>query len=200
MLKKTISSMFVGLLVAATSASAAINVVYSGIDGFLRSDDATGLTEPANGSQTALAQLIFTTVNGYGDAGVGATVGAGESMLLETVITDSFGTDIYGVLPATSYNGTYSPGYLYVRIFDQGTGLGGSGVGIGTWYYNSPLVATINNNTPETPDVFTVNGGNVSPSFGVGDVLNLQVVPEPATFALLGLGGLVLAVRRRFSV
>jgi hypothetical protein len=181
-------------------ANADINVRWQGLDGFLQNDDATGILEPISGA-TAYAQLIYTPVNAYGANDttiIGGGVAANESILGTYVITDSAGTDPYGVLaPQFTAPGTpFQAGFIYVRVFDGGTG-NPANIVAGTWYYNGPIVATIDNITPANPDVYNANGANTSVAFGVGDVLNLQVVPEPSTLAFLGIGGLVLAIRRR---
>jgi len=181
------------------SASAAINIIYTGADGFIRSNDTDGLLAPGGSGNTALIQLIFTTVNGYGGAGIGGTLlGASEQLLDEQLLIEGTNSDEFGALNGTSFGDTFAAGFIYVRIFDQGTGLGGAGVVNGTWYYNSPLYATVDNLTPETPDQINVNGANTSPTYGFGDTLNLQV-PEPSVLAFFGIGGLALAIRRRIK-
>lgn len=199
MLKKILGTACVAMALATLNASAIIDVQYVGADGFLRSDDTNGLLSPGGSGNTALVQLIFTTVNAYDVATAGGGVGVNETVVDELLLTEGSNTDEYGGINATGYTQAFTPGYLYVRVFDQGTGLGGSGVIGGTWYYDSPIYATIDNNTG-VPDILGVQGNNTSPTYGFGDTLNLQVVvPEPATFALMGLGGLALAIRRRFT-
>jgi len=199
MLKKITSILAVATVAATMSASAAINVIWQGFDGFLRSDDITGLTEPANGSQHALAQLIYTPVNAYGQAQLGGGVAAGEQVLDTFIITDSGGADPYGGLAPQSYTGAFMAGFIYARIFDQGTGNDPANQIVnGTWYYNGPRVATIDNLTPDSPDTYNANGANTSVNYGVGDTLNLQV-PEPSVLAFFGIGGLALAIRRRIK-
>ncbi len=183
----------VGLM--ASVASANINLDWQSADGFLRQDDATGILEPTGTGLTALAQLIYTPNNAWGQAGVGGTVAAGEQILATFVITDSGGTDPYATFAAPTYVGSFQAGFVYARVFDGGTGNPANIVN-GTWYYNGPIVATVNNITPDSPNQYNVNGSNTSTSFGVGDVLFLQV-PEPSTMAFLGIGGMILALRRR---
>jgi PEP-CTERM motif len=195
MLKK-LSIIAVSSIIAASAATADINVNWKSADGFLRIDDATGILEPVNTGVTALAQLIYAPANAYSaaTAAVGGAVEAGYQILDTYVITDALGTDAYGIF-SESYSGTFQAGFIYVRVFDGGTGNPANIVG-GTWFYDSPIVATINNLTPDSPDTINANGANTSPSFGFGDVLYKQV-PEPTTLAFLGIGGVVLALRRR---
>jgi len=178
---------------AATS-FADINVNWTGPDGFYKVDDVTGLV---NGGQTAYAQLIYTPISAYSadSAAVGGGVEAGFQILDTTILTDSGGADPYGTFVA-SYSGTFQAGFIYARVFDGGTG-NPANIVAGTWFYDSPIVATINNATPETPDSFNIQGGNPSPgNGGFGDTVYKQV-PEPTTLAFLGIGGVVLALRRR---
>ena len=190
---------FIAAICALVSvANAEINVRWQGLDGFLKNDDATGILEPISGA-TAYAQLIYTPVNAYGydNAAIfGGAISANESLLGTYVITDSAGTDPYGVLAPQFTVAPFQAGFIYVRVFDGGTG-NPANIGLGTWFYNGPIVATIDNVTPANPDVYNANGMNTSVAFGIGDVLYLQLIPEPSTLAFLGIGGLVLAIRRR---
>ena len=198
-MKKKVLSLIAATCALVSVANAEINVRWQGLDGFLQNDDATGILEPISGL-TAYAQLIYTPVNSYGandTSLIGGGVVAGQQVLDTYEITDSAGTDPYGVLAPQFSSTPFQAGFIFVRVFDGGTGSNPANITAGTWYYNGPIVATINNITPANPDVYNANGANTSVSFGVGDVLNLQVVPEPSTLAFLGIGGLVLAIRRR---
>jgi len=198
-MKNKILGLVAAVCTLASVAQANINVQWQGFDGFLQDGDALGILEPISGL-TALAQLIYTPVNSYGDNDaslLGGGVVAGQQILDTYVITDSGGSDPYGTFGPEFYNDTFQAGFIFVRVYNGGTGNDPANqIVAGTWYYNGPIVATINNVTIN-PDLYNANGANVSPTFGIGDVLNLQVVPEPTTFALLGIGGLVLAIRRR---
>lgn len=82
-------------------------------------------------------------------------------------------------------------GFVYQRIFE--------GSPIDGVQYTSPLFAYNPNwwdgtGTKPLPELmFTENGTGSTPTAGV------QTVPEPATMGLLGLGALVMAIRRRRS-
>ena len=81
-------------------------------------------------------------------------------------------------------------GFVYQRVFESSTPMSGS-----TYFYQSPLFDYTETyaGSPATPDTF-----NPDPSTGPL-VPNAQAysVPEPATMGLLGLGALVMAIRRR---
>ncbi|MGD9612336.1 MAG: PEP-CTERM sorting domain-containing protein [Kiritimatiellia bacterium] len=83
-------------------------------------------------------------------------------------------------------------GFAYQRVFESATPLAGS-----TFFYETDLFALDISypQSPPSPQVF-----NVGPS-GAGFVPDTQAyaVPEPATMGLLGLGALVMAIRRRRS-
>ena len=81
-------------------------------------------------------------------------------------------------------------GFVYQRIFESAT------PGDGTYFFESGLTALITNYDAGAPATVTVSFADVS---GNGFVPNQMIVavPEPATMGLLGLGALVMAIRRR---
>ena len=176
-------------------ASAVIAVNWASGEGFYKSDGVTPLLGGA-GAQTALAQLIFSTDLVYDIPCVGAThyMGGADIWLADWIIDPDYST--YGEFIArTAYAQPYVEGYLYVRVFDQGSM---SGVSNGMWYYNSPFTNTIDNTgfPPNPPDLFNIS--LMTASFG--DTLNMNemnaVIPEPATWAFLVLGLAALAGRK----
>jgi len=78
----------------------------------------------------------------------------------------------------------YSWGTEHQRTitWDLTTLVGGTGIGTGGW---AQLNISVNDNAV-SPDIYYID-----------NIRLLPVVPEPSTFALLGLGGALLAIRRR---
>lgn len=196
MIKKVAAAAAMIVTGLALSAQSAIFVQWQGTTGFYDENDNLGILEPISG-QTAYAQLIFTPVAAFSSAAgaVGGAVDAGFQIIDTFVITDSGGADPYATF-ADIVNAPFQAGFIYARVFDGGTGNPANIVG-GTWFYQSALVATVNNETLN-PTVVDIQGNNPTvnnSSFG-GDFLFLQV-PEPSTMAFLGIGGMILALRRR---
>lgn len=195
-MKKTLAT--ISLIAALTASShGSINVTVSALDGFLLSDDATGLLETLPSGWVQL--IYFSTGSASTSVSPGGTIGVNESILAQFGITSGDNADPYGAF-VYDLTSPQTSGSWYARVFEGGsstTGTSADNIVVGTWYYQSPVYTVINNTTPETPDIQSVNGGNTSINFGLGDVVQFQVVPEPSVLAFLGLGGLALAARRR---
>ena len=76
-------------------------------------------------------------------------------------------------------------GYIFQRVFEGAPAAG-------SWYFDSTPVAL-----DADPPTYQSNYIEGSASASAGVQPNQQVVPEPATMGLLGLGALVMAIRRR---
>ena len=84
-------------------------------------------------------------------------------------------------------------GFVYARVFENDT------PALDTWYYTSETVAALSNPGDGTVPAQPVE---LNRNFEVGDAIDAgpyaaQVVPEPGTFALFGIGALVVGLRRR---
>ena len=144
-----------------------------------------------SGNATAGAPDLSNSANGWvsGDDQVWATRTLDQSVGGANVIA-SDGTEWYNYVGYVSGNLQYNDaawtteGYIYQRVY-EGTPATGS------YYFDTaPEALVINPITWQNSYTDTVGGPGFQP--------NLQI-PEPATMSLLGLGALVLAIRRRRS-
>ena len=98
-------------------------------------------------------------------------------------IWDNWMTHQAGGADAIAYNTTWTGAgsYVFQRVY-EGT------PAPGTWYYETPLFAfnKAYDGQGGSPDVFNLD------SSSAGIKPNQQVIPEPATLSLLGLGALAL--------
>ena len=103
-------------------------------------------------------------------------------------IWDNWMTHQAGGADAIAYNTTWTGAgsYVFQRVY-EGT------PAPGTWYYETPLFAfnKAYDGQGGSPDVFNLD------SSSAGIKPNQQVIPEPATLSLLGLGALALIRRKR---
>lgn len=181
------------IAVSALSANAFLYVAWNGPSGFTYADGTTPLfSSPTN---TALVQLVFSPDNVAGDA-LPTGLATGDTIIDQRVLTEPEVGNPYGALFSYIYGpDTDLVGYLYVRVFEEGTSIGV--VPLGAFYYTGPIVATtVNPGPPTLPD----NVGAGDAGTGDGDFgtyrLTQVVVPEPSVIALAALGAAVVAVRR----
>lgn len=148
---------------------------------------------------TGLRQLIWSSDDPSGHLANGFTpnyLDAGGTEYLLT--TYSAGSEDYSQwlgFNAGLYSNTHvggndvTNGYVFSRIFQDPT------PNVGDWYYQSPAIGPdLTQYNPSDPgsviDVDSTPGG-------APIELDTQVVPEPATWAFLGLGALVVLLRRK---
>lgn len=186
-------------LTGALSANAGLSVQW-GFGWGMYNAAATDLTSanPADAvtsSGSVLWQLVYSpdNIRNDVDASGGAT---GGDIVLDSRTTPTGGAGIYdgflydgGSFGSAFETPTYTTGFVYIRVFQD------TSPGIGDAYYNSAVLAVSDINLADplrAPQQFDGNTDSTTQ----GDKLNLTIVPEPGTFAFLGIGGLLLAVRR----
>ena len=205
------------LAVATTVASAAIGVSWTTVNwGENHLGDGSGSGNAILDANSILWQLIYAgadnaintiptgTVPTAGGPGIadnyvlGDDVVWAERTLSQTLTTSTApedGTTWDNWLSYQSGSTLYTDlawstaGFVYQRIFESTT------PGDGTYYFESGLTALITNYDAGAPATQTISNPDAAAPF----VSNQQIVavPEPATMGLLGLGALVMAIRRR---
>ena len=175
-------------LLAATAAYGTIAITWT---------SSWGINDPTIPGDTfdlpvgSLAQLIWSSDNVMNDIDpFNPTVPQGGDSLLTNIWTDTTGiiAPPSGTLTFQDAADEYVPGYVYCRVFNASNPVNGS------WYGTAGLVGGPLNDQDPTPGL--ANTCDVAPDSLF--TLGTEIVPEPATWALLGFGALVMAARRRF--
>ena len=165
-------------------------LIYAGVDGLPDPIHDDGVTPPM-ASQAAWAANNYLRPGGDDQVLASRIIPMGGGAAADGTVWDEWlmpqsGSTVFVDL-------TWSQaGFVYQRVFESSTPLAGS-----TYFYQSDtlLLDLSYPQAPPVPQVF-----NVDPSSGPL-IPNAQpyAVPEPATMGLLGLGALVMAIRRRRS-
>lgn len=190
------------LSVSMASASNAMIGIYANAElGYIGVTGAT-TDAPANlFNGTVLMQMIWSASAGYSSVGTadGGGLDAGYELLWSGNVDVVDGLIPSGDIDGPATYGAYNPpGYVYVRVFDSAAPT------VGDFYLNSqqigPSLTQLTNTPPPTPDPLDIGQGMAAIDLGGYYInpLNIEIVPEPSVLAFLGLGGLALAVRRRF--
>jgi hypothetical protein len=188
-------SLLVAVFAAAMMAQAAINVNWAASSGFyFNANPSVGILGDATGNST-VAYLMYSADTAVGAVSIGGSI-AGDSMLDSITITEdgiaNDGTmfDSYAWF-ADNHTATFTAGYVYAIIFQDNV------IGANDWYYYTTPVA-LQDITGATPpqalqmNTDLINGNAIDVGATVG-----QVIPEPATFGLLGLGAVSAWFLRR---
>lgn len=182
-------------------ATADVYVAWSAQGGFYwQSDENTGLLDTTGG--TTLAQLVWSPDDQVSDANFAVTdyVTDGEVVLANYTVQDGVApvsNDGYGwwATDIVVNDGGANPdgGFIYARLFQD------ADVNNGDWYYAGPVISAVDadftGETPPTPQSYNMNRGSLGDP--VDGPNGAQVVPEPSTFALFGLGAIIVGLRRR---
>ena len=168
--------------------------------------DLTGSTDYLLDSYSLTWQLIYSANNTAGAPDLGNVAGGWVSgddqvwatrTLAQSVgganVVASDGTEWYNYVGYVDGNLQYNntgwttAGYIYQRVYEGAPAAG-------SYYFDTtPEALVINPTTWQDSYTDTVGGRGFQPD------QQISAVPEPATMGLLGLGALVMAIRRRRS-
>ncbi len=191
-------TVLIAFLAVACVAQASININWTASAGFYWDPSFAPLIAEGSGGST-LAQLVYSS-----DAVIDA-VNADGSRANDTVLdfftlteTPGDAFDGYAYFNAVqNHQDAFSSGNVYAVIFQD------DNIGANDWYYYTPLISILDITgaaQPQSIEMNTdlVNGNAINSAsglpvgYGVG-----QVVPEPATALLFGIGGLGAFIVRR---
>ncbi len=204
-MKKTL--VIIAAFAFAIAAQAELRITWGATGGFyFNATPGVGILGDGTGNSTA-AYLVWDADGILGDinAGsysVGGTIGGATILDAMTIAEDGVANDAsqfdsYGWFDAGTHNDTYAAGYAFAIIFQDGD------IGANDWYSYSEALALQDLTGSAFPQIIEMNFSGLSGDaidvdpdgaggFGVG-----QVVPEPATIGLFGLGALSAWIIRR---
>jgi hypothetical protein len=179
-----------------------VKIDWKGSSGFYSDVNPFGILGDATGNSTYV-QLMYSADN-VQDAGGVKGIGinrqgydGGDDIYWSSLLITENGVagdfDEYAAFSSFEER-AFTSGYVYAMIFQD------SNVQVDDWYYYTGMVAVedITGATPNQGIEMNTDllDGNAIDSSGLG-VNTAQVVPEPATFLLVAMGGLVSFLVRR---
>jgi len=147
-----------------------------------------------NGSGQTILQLIWAGADNAidlvnpGNSGSGYVSDDDVVWASIPVTSGAGGYDewVFNATPPTYVNATFTAGFVYIRVFQDETPVGGE-------YYQDSSLLGLNNVGGDATQSQVLQLGTESN----GVSTETQIVPEPSAVMLAGLGALVLAIRRR---
>lgn len=151
-------------------------------------------------SQAVMWQLIYAgsdnNINAVDASNSGSGYVSGDDVVVSTrnipVGGGTYGEWLYSIAgqsaPFANVGTLYDGSTFYQRV------IGTASPVVGDWYYNSPKLVAIDSSILG----FDQNYDGNTDSVNQGDALNIQIVPEPSSMALLAIGLGVVALRRKF--
>ena len=168
-------------------------LIYAGADNIANPIHDDGVVAPMD-SQAAWAANNYLRPGSDDQLLASRIIPMGGGAAADGTLWDEWLTKVTGSADPVFQDLTWTQaGFVYQRVFESSTPLAGS-----TYFYQSDLMA-LDLSYPQSP-VPTPMVFPADPASG-GLIPNQQAyaVPEPATMGLLGLGALVMAIRRRRS-
>jgi len=197
--KKVIASLTVALVLA-VPAKSAISVDFSAVTGGIIANGGTTPGDLWNGS--IYWELIWSPTASALPTLTPGTVDVGNYLLDSGTVSTALGLADLGDLDGSA---TYTDadvgsndidaGFVYGKFFDQ--------LGSPSYWTITSFISPDNSDPgaspPQTPATLEIASGAYTFENGGAMLNEFQVVPEPSVLAFLGLGGLALAARRRFT-
>lgn len=199
-MKKLIATMMVGFVAASYGS---VNVNWTAGAGFYFNGTGAGILGDGAGGST-IAQLMYS-VDAIQDAGNVATgintsgLGVGNDVLWDSLIITENSVlgdfDEYASFPATqNYQQSFVSGYVYALIFQD------SVIDANDWYFYTPMLALTDIVGATPPQGIQMNTDLINGNAIDSGATVAQVVPEPATALLFGMGAMGAWLIRRNKI
>ena len=194
-MKKGLVIATVAMMAVASQAEFIIDVSSSW--GIYHQDGSNGMMTSAPGGN-AMVELYYVGSNGMFDTLAGAGMqgnvmagGVGDDVLLTSFMA-AVGSE-YADFAPVKYQGAYlGTGEVFARIWNDADVSAG-----GAWFYQGAVLVADDldpaGSPPPTPFGYDIGGGADAQLANYGQV----VIPEPATFGLMGIAGLGMFLARK---